>query len=371
MDSVECLVIGAGVVGLGVARALARRGREVVITEAAELIGSETSSRNSEVIHAGIYYPAGSLKAKLCVEGKQALYAYCNARNVAHKRCGKLIVATDDGQVAELETLKKKAEANGVYDLQWLTREQALSLEPQLHCVAALFSPSTGIIDSHGLMLAYQGEAEEHGAMLALGAPVIGGEAVNDGIVIETGGTDPMALKARIVVNAAGFAAQGIAAKIRGVRPESIPGCYYAKGNYFVLSGVRVPFSRLIYPIPTPGGLGTHVTIDMGGQMRFGPDVEWIDAIDYNVDPRRGDSFYEAVRQYWPGLPDGSIQPGYSGIRPKLTRGGGKSGDDFVIQGPEQNGVPGLINLFGIESPGLTASLSIGEMVADMADGMD
>ena len=368
MDSVECLVIGAGVVGLGVARALARRGREVVIAEAADLIGSETSSRNSEVIHAGIYYPAGSLKARLCVEGKQALYAYCAERGIAHNRCGKLIVATDNSQIADLEALKKKAEANGVDDLQWLTREQALALEPQLHCTAALLSPSTGIIDSHGLMLAYQGEAEDHGAMLALGSPVLRGEAANDGIVIETGGADPMRLKARLVINSAGFAAQGIASKIAGIRPESVPGCYYAKGNYFVLSGVKPPFSRLIYPIPTPGGLGTHVTIDLGGQMRFGPDVEWIDAVDYNVDPARGDSFYEAVRQYWPGLPDGSIQPGYAGIRPKLSRAGGKTGDDFMIQGPDQNGVAGLINLFGIESPGLTASLSIGELVADMAD---
>lgn len=369
MDSVECLVIGAGVVGLGVARALARQGREVVIAEAADLIGSETSSRNSEVIHAGIYYPAGSLKARLCVEGKEALYTYAAERHVGHKRCGKLIVAADDSQIAGLEELKKKAAANGVHDLQWLTREQAVALEPNLHCVAALLSPSTGIIDSHGLMLAYQGEAEEHGAMLALGAPVIRGEAMNDGIVIETGGADPMTLKAKLVINSAGFAAQGIAARIAGVRPESIPGCYYAKGNYFVLSGVKPPFSRLIYPIPTPGGLGTHVTIDMGGQMRFGPDVEWIDAVDYNVDPARGDSFYAAVRQYWPGLPDGAIQPGYAGIRPKLSRAGSaKTADDFIIQGPDDNGVAGLINLYGIESPGLTASLSIGDYVADMAE---
>lgn len=369
MDSVECLVIGAGVVGLSVARALAKRGREVVIAEAADLIGSETSSRNSEVIHAGIYYPAGSLKARLCVEGKQALYAYCEERHVGHKRCGKLIVAADESQIAGLEELKKKAEANGVTDLQWLTREQAIALEPNLHCVAALLSPSTGIIDSHGLMLAYQGEAEEHGAMLALGAPVIRGQAANDGIVIETGGNDPMVLKAKLVINAAGFAAQGIAARIDGVRAESIPGCYYAKGNYFVLSGVKVPFSRLIYPIPTPGGLGTHVTIDMGGQMRFGPDVEWIETVDYAVDPSRGDSFYAAVRQYWPGLPDGAIQPGYAGIRPKLSRGGNaKSADDFLIQGPNDNGVAGLINLYGIESPGLTASLSLGDYIADMVD---
>lgn len=369
MDNVECLVIGAGVVGLGVARALARRGREVVIAEAAGLVGSETSSRNSEVIHAGIYYPAGSLKARLCVAGKEALYAYVAERHVAHKRCGKLIVAADESQIADLEALKKKAEANGVHDLQWLTREQALALEPHLHCTAALLSPSTGIIDSHGLMLAYQGEAEEHGAMLALNAPVIRGEVANDGIIIETGGAEPMTLKARLVVNSAGFAAQGIAAKIAGVRPDSIPATYYAKGNYFILSGVKPPFSRLIYPIPTPGGLGTHVTIDMGGQMRFGPDVEWIDTVDYKVDPARGDSFYAAVRQYWPGLPDGAIQPGYAGIRPKLSRAGGK-GDDFLIQGPEQNGAPGLINLYGIESPGLTASLSIGDYVADLADSI-
>ncbi|WP_374299649.1 NAD(P)/FAD-dependent oxidoreductase [Ferrovibrio sp.] len=367
MDTVECLVIGAGVVGLGVARALARRGREVVIVEAAGLIGSETSSRNSEVIHAGIYYPARSLKARLCVDGKQALYAYCAERGIAHKRCGKLIVAADDAQIADLEALKKKAEANGVDDLQWLTRDQALALEPQLHCVAALLSPSTGIIDSHGLMLAYLGEAEEHGAMLALGSPVLRGTATNDGIVIETGGQDPMQLKARLVINAAGLSAQRIAASIDGIRTDSVPGCYYAKGNYFILSGMKPPFSRLIYPVPEPGGLGTHVTIDLGGQMRFGPDVEWIDAIDYAVDPARGEKFYAAVRRYWPGLPDGAIQPGYAGIRPKLSPSGGKA-DDFVIHGPEQTGLPGLINLFGIESPGLTASLALGEYVADLAE---
>lgn len=367
MDQVECLVIGAGVVGLAVARSLARRGREVVVVEATDLIGSGTSSRNSEVIHAGIYYPAGSLKARLCVAGKRALYEYCGARGIAYNRCGKLIVATDEGQIAELEELKKKAVANGVDDLRWLTREEALRLEPQLHCVRALLSPSTGIIDSHGLMLAYQGEAEEHGAMLAFGSPVLEGAVENDGIVIKTGGAEPMRLKARYVVNAAGLAAQEIAGKIEGVRPESLPGCYYAKGNYFVLSGVKPPFSRLIYPAPEPGGLGTHVTLDMGGQMRFGPDVEWIDRIDYSVDPQRAGKFYAAVRRYWPGLPDGAIQPGYAGIRPKLSAAGGKA-DDFLIQGPDAHGAPGLVNLFGIESPGLTASLAIGEYVADMVD---
>ena len=367
MDQVECLVIGAGVVGLAVARSLARRGREVVVVEATDLIGSGTSSRNSEVVHAGIYYPAGSLKARLCVAGKQALYEYCDARGVAYKRCGKLIVAADESQIPELEALKEKAVANGVDDLRWLTREEALRLEPQLHCVGALLSPSTGIIDSHGLMLAYQGEAEEHGAMLAFGSPVASGAAENDGIVIETGGAEPMRLKARYVVNAAGLSAQDIAGRIEGVRPESLPGCYYAKGNYFVLSGMKPPFSRLIYPAPEPGGLGTHVTLDMGGQMRFGPDVEWIEHIDYSVDPQRAGKFYAAVRRYWPGLPDGAIQPGYAGIRPKLSAAGGKA-DDFLIQGPDVHGAPGLVNLFGIESPGLTASLAIGEYVADMMD---
>ncbi len=367
MDTVECLVIGAGVVGLSVARALARRGREVVIAEAADLIGSETSSRNSEVIHAGIYYPAGSLKARFCVAGKQALYAYCAERGIAHRRCGKLIVAADDAQIADLEVLKQKAVANGVADLQWLSRDQALALEPQLHCVAALLSPSTGIIDSHGLMLAFQGEAEDHGAMLALSSPVLRGAAANDGIVIETGGREPMRLKARLVINAAGLSAQRIAASIEGIRAESVPGCHYAKGNYFILSGMKPPFSRLIYPVPEPGGLGTHVTIDLGGQMRFGPDVEWVKSIDYAVDPARGEKFYAAVRRYWPGLPDGAIQPGYAGIRPKLSPSGGKA-DDFVIHGPEQTGLPGLINLFGIESPGLTASLALGDYVADLAE---
>lgn len=367
MDYVESLVIGAGVVGLAVARSLARRGREVVVVEATDLIGSGTSSRNSEVIHAGIYYPAGSLKARLCVAGKHALYAYCDSRGIAYNRCGKLIVAADESQIPELEALKQKAAANGVHDLRWLSREEALALEPQLHCVAALLSPSTGIIDSHGLMLAYQGEAEEHGAMLAFGSPVSGGKVENDGIVVETGGAEPMRLKARYVVNAAGLAAQEIAGKIVGIRRESLPGCFYAKGNYFVLSGMKPPFSRLIYPVPEPGGLGTHVTIDMGGQMRFGPDVEWIDRIDYSVDPKRGEKFYAAVRRYWPGLPDGAIQPGYAGVRPKLSAAGGKA-DDFLIQGPDAHGAPGLINLFGIESPGLTASLAIGEYVADMVD---
>lgn len=367
MESVECVVVGAGVVGLAVARALALSGREVLVLEAAEGIGTETSSRNSEVIHAGIYYAQGSLMARTCVAGRKKLYAYCAERGVPHRNCGKLIVATNEEEAGRLEAIRARAAANGVDDLRLIPAAEAKAMEPALQCTAALVSPSTGIIDSHGLMLAYQGEAEEHGAMLAFNSPVVGGAVENDGIVIETGGAEPMQLKARTVVNCAGLAAQSIAAGIQGVKPESVPGCFYAKGNYFVLGGMKPPFSRLIYPVPEPGGLGTHVTIDLGGQMRFGPDVEWIERIDYTVDPARGEKFYAAVRRYWPGLPDGAIQPGYAGIRPKLTPAGGK-GDDFVIQGPETHGAPGLINLFGIESPGLTASLAIGEYVADMVD---
>lgn len=368
MDSVECLVIGAGVVGLAVARELARRGREVVIVEAADAFGTETSSRNSEVIHAGIYYAKDSLKARLCVAGRDALYAYCAERGVEARRIGKLIVATDAAQNDELAALKLKAEANGVNDLCWLSAAEAQALEPALYCTAALLSPSTGIIDSHGLMLAYLGEAEEHGAMLALNAPVLGGRLRDDGsFEIETGGPDAMRLAAKYVVNAAGLQAQHVARSLSGPRPDLIPGSYYAKGNYFVLSGSKPPFSRLIYPVPEPGGLGTHVTVDLGGQMRFGPDVEWIDGIDYRVDPARGEKFYAAVRRYWPGLPDGAIQPGYAGIRPKLSPGGGKT-DDFVIHGRAEHGAPGLIHLFGIESPGLTASLALASLVADQLE---
>ncbi|MBX3454559.1 NAD(P)/FAD-dependent oxidoreductase [Ferrovibrio sp.] len=373
MDSVECLVIGAGVVGLAVARSLARQGREVVILEAADAFGTETSSRNSEVIHAGIYYAKDSLKARFCVAGREALYAYCQQRGVEARRCGKLIVATDDSQIAELQALKAKAEANGVLDLRWLSADEAIALEPHLHCTGALLSPSTGIIDSHGLMLAYLGEAEAHGAMLALNSPILRGRALQGGgFEIETGGEAPMQLRCKLLVNAAGLLAQDVAARIEGLRAGSVPPSFYAKGNYFVLSGIKPPFSRLIYPVPEPGGLGTHVTIDLGGQMRFGPDVEWIErnadgSFAYAVDSTRGEKFYAAVRRYWPGLPDGAIQPGYSGIRPKLSRAGGKA-EDFVIQGADQHNALGLVNLFGIESPGLTASLAIGEHVAQLLE---
>ena len=364
IETVNCVVIGAGVVGLAAARALAQAGREVIILEATSLFGSETSSRNSEVIHAGIYYPQNSLKATLCVAGKQALYEYCASHGVEHRRCGKLIVATDDSQLDTLRGIEKKAINNGVTDLTWLESAQVAELEPAVRCVAALLSPSTGIVDSHGLMLAYLGDAEDAGAMLALNSPVEGGEIQEQGIVLEVGGAEPMHLLARSVVNGAGLYAGKLAHSLRGLPPETIPPHYYAKGNYYTLSG-RSPFSRLIYPVPEQAGLGVHVTVDLGGQARFGPDVEWIDEINYDVDPRRADVFYEAVRKYWPGLPDGALAPGYAGIRPKL-HAPGEPNADFVIQGPATHGVAGLVNLYGIESPGLTASLAIAERVCSL-----
>jgi L-2-hydroxyglutarate oxidase LhgO len=348
-----------------VARALALAGREVIILEAAEAIGTETSSRNSEVIHAGIYYPAGSLMARFCVAGRRALYAYCREKGVPHVNCGKLIVATDAREDAMLAGIKQRAEANGVEGMRVLTAAEAIELEPNLVCTSALFSASTGIIDSHGYMIALQGDAENAGAVPVFFSPVLAARVAGRGIEADVGGEDPMTLRCRLFVNAAGLHAPGLARRIEGMPPDRVPGAYYAKGNYFTLSG-RSPFSRLIYPVPVPGGLGVHLTVDLGGQARFGPDVEWIDSIDYTVDPARADSFYAAVRKYWPGLKDGALQPGYSGIRPK-TVPKGAPGQDFVVQGPQAHGVPGLINLFGIESPGLTASLAIADHVLDVS----
>lgn len=362
MEQLDCVVIGAGVIGLAVARALALDGREVVVLEAASLIGSETSSRNSEVIHAGIYYPTNSLKARLCVAGKIALYRYCEERGIAHARLGKLIVATADDQIPTLQKLREQAHRNDVDDVEFVDLDTLRRMEPELTAVAALHSPSTGIIDSHEFMLSLQGDAENAGAILVLNTPLIGGRIEAEGIVAETGGPDPMTFRCNAIVNCAGLNAPGIAARIVGLPRESIPQGYYAKGNYYTLSG-RNPFRHLIYPVPVDGGLGVHVTIDLGGQARFGPDVEWIDEIDYDVDPTRAEEFYGAVRQYWPGLQDGSIQPGYAGIRPKLSPPGSPAAD-FVIQGQSEHGVPGLVNLYGIESPGLTASLAIAEEVA-------
>ena len=360
-DKIGAVVIGAGVVGLACARALALRGIETVILEAHDAIGTETSSRNSEVIHAGIYYPAGSLKARLCVAGKALLYDYCTAHHVAHRRCGKLLVATTSAQEESLAALRRKAEANGVLDLQPMASAKLKAIEPELRASAALLSPSTGIIDSHGLMRALLGDAEAHGAALALQSPLLRAEANAGGFLLKVGGAEPMRLQTDLLINSAGLQAARVAATIDGLDPRHVPRLHLARGNYFSLAG-KAPFSRLIYPLPEPGGLGVHITLDLGGQARFGPDVEWVDAIDYAVDPRRAEVFYGEVRKYWPRLPDGALQPAYSGIRPKLA-GPGERQADFLVQSQAVHGLPGLINLFGIESPGLTACLALAEHV--------
>lgn len=366
-EEIDTLVIGAGVIGLAVARTLALAGREVVIVERAEAFGTVTSSRNSEVIHAGIYYPEGSLKARLCVAGRRALYAYCRERGIAHRRCGKLIVATDRPGIAGLEALAAKGRANGVEGLRMIDADEATAMEPELACTAALHSPETGILDSHAFMLSLLGEAEAAGAMLALHAPVTGIDARGPGLTVHVGGADPMTVTAKVVVNAAGHDAPILARQTSGLPREAAPTPYYAKGTYFGLAG-RAPFSRLIYPMPEAGGLGVHLTLDLGGQARFGPDVEWVERPDdYDVDPARAAAFYGAIRTYWPGLPDGALVPGYVGIRPKL-QAPGEPAKDFVIQGPADHRIPGLVNLYGIESPGLTASLAIAAEVAAHLD---
>lgn len=369
MEQTDCVVIGAGVVGLACARALASRGREVIVLEADQRFGSATSSRNSEVIHAGLYYPSGSLKAQLCVRGRELLYAYCRERNIAHRRCGKLVVATSAAQIGELERLAAQARANGVDDLQFIERTDALRLEPQLHCQAALLSPSTGIVDSHGLMLALLGDAEAQGVTLVCNTPVLAAEVSAAGIVLHTGGQAPMRLAARTVVNAAGLGAPALAARIEGLPSTHVPRAYFAKGNYFALQA-RAPFSRLIYPVPEAAGLGVHLTLDLQGRARFGPDVEWLDLpadtahFDYRVAPARAAAFYREIRRYWPGLPDGALAPDYAGVRPKIHPPGQEAAD-FRIDGPDTHGVAGLVNLFGIESPGLTAALAIAETVQE------
>lgn len=362
VESVDCVVIGAGVVGLAVARAAARAGREVLIVEAEEAFGSVTSARNSEVIHAGIYYPHGSLKERLCIEGRDKLYAFCHAYGVTYKRTTKLVFAANEGEVAPLKKLQAHSAQGGVY-MTFLTGDEAKKLEPQLQCAAALLSPLTGIVDSHGFMLAILGDAEAHGAVIAYNSPVVGGEATEDGVILHAGGASPMTLKCKTVINCAGLSAQGISRAIKGVSPATIPPQHYAKGNYFYLSG-KAPFSRLIYPLPGAHSLGLHYTLDLAGQGRFGPDVEWIDAINYDVHEGRAASFYEAIRKYWPGLPDGALRPGYSGIRPKI-QAKGEAAKDFLIQTPNETGVNGYVALYGIESPGLTSSLAIGDYVAE------
>jgi L-2-hydroxyglutarate oxidase LhgO len=366
MDKVDCVVIGAGVVGLAVARKLAQAGREVIVLEATEAIGTVTSSRNSEVIHAGIYYRAGSWMARMCVSGKQALYRYCAERGIPHKNCGKLIVATNPKETEKLQSIKAHAAANGVLDMQMLSGEAARALEPALACDAALLSPSTGIIDSHAYMLSLRGEAEEAGAAFAFHTPLIRAKAAGGIIEVDAGGEAPMTLQCSLLVNSAGLSATTVARSIDGMPLDLIPPAYLAKGNYFSCSA-KAPFSHLIYPVPEPGGLGVHLTLDMAGQARFGPDVEWIETIDYAVDPARAERFYPAIRKYWPSLPDGALMPSYSGIRPKIVPAAVAT-QDFLMQGPSDHGVEGLINLFGIESPGLTSSLAIADHVAELAN---
>jgi L-2-hydroxyglutarate oxidase LhgO len=368
MERVDCVVIGAGVVGLSIARSLAIAGREVMVLEAESAIGSQTSARNSEVIHAGISYAAGSLKGRLCAQGKELLYAYCNERGIGHRRVGKLIVAAQESEKEDLAKYLVWAAGNGVTDLRPVSAAEARELEPEVSCVSALLSPSTGIIDSHALMLSYLGDAQYNGAVLALQSKVVSGAATHDGIVLNVGGAEEMTILCKTVINAAGLYAQELASNIEGLSPEFVPPAFYAIGHYFTMSG-KSPFNRLVYPVGRDGALRAHVTIDLGGQCKFGPDFQWIDKIDYSFDQTRAPRFYEAVRRYYPNLKDGALQPGYTGIRPRLG-GPGQSlhnnATDFLIMDESQHGVPGLINLFGIESPGLTSSLALGAYVSQL-----
>lgn len=370
-ERVDAVVIGAGVVGLAVGRALAQRGLETLVLERESAIGTGVSSRNSEVIHAGLYYPRGSLKARLCVEGREQLYAFCETHGVAHARCGKLVVATSPGQVPGLAQLAERGVANGVRDLRLLSAVEARTLEPALRCDAALLSPSTGIIDSHALMLALQGDLERAGGVVAVRSPVISLGRAAGGHFLLIGGDEPSELGAGLVVNAAGLFAPAVASTMRGLAARHVPQPRFSKGCYYALSG-KAPFARLVYPMPEDAWLGVHLTLDLAGQARFGPDAQWLDvehpdAIDYGVDPERAIGFYADVRRYWPDLPDGALQPAYSGVRPKI-HGPGEPAPDFCVQGPRDHGLPGLVNLFGIESPGLTACLALADEVVGCLD---
>lgn len=372
-ERVECVVVGAGAIGLAIARRLAMRGREVLVLERHGAIGTETSSRNSEVVHAGIHYPEDSLKARLCVAGRRSLYEFCADHGVAHRRIGKLIVATTEEELGVLDGIRAAAHRNGVTDVDHAAPERVRELEPAVRCAGALISPSTGIVDSHGFMLALQGDAEDHGAVVAFLSRLAGGAVAAGGfrLDVETGGggaspRESLTLECRLLVNSAGLGAQEAARSLSGLPAGAIPPLHLARGCYFTMSGAS-PFRRLIYPAPGRAGLGVHVTLDIGGRTRFGPDVEWIDAIDYGVDPARSAAFYAAVRRYYPDLPDGALEPGYAGIRPKV-QAPGEAAADFVIQGPRDHGVPGLVNLFGMESPGLTAALAVAEHVSRLLE---
>ncbi len=365
---IDAVVVGAGAVGLACGYALACKGLSVVMLDAAGAIGGGVSSRNSQVIHASLYYPTGTRKAELCVEGRRRLYAFLDAHRVAYDRCGKLVVATRSDEVAALEALARQGGVNGVEGLQLIGGRDAMGLEPELCATAALWSHETGVFDSHGYMLALLGEIEDRGGALALNAPFEGAEPLaGGGFLVRTGGQQPTTIITAHLVTAAGLCAQDVAGRIEGYPPKRIPKAYFGKGSYFALQG-RAPFSRLIYPIPVPGALGVHYTRDLGGRARFGPDLEFVEAPDYQVDPSRAERIYAEVRRFWPGLPDGALTPDQAGVRPKL-HGPGEPQPDFRLDGPEVHGVDGLIALFGIESPGLTASLAIGEAVAEGLDG--
>lgn len=362
MDHVETIIIGAGVIGLATARALALCGHEVLVVESENVIGSVTSSRNSGVIHAGIYYNPGSLKARLCVEGRDRLYDYAVERGIPHKQCGKLLVATSEDQIPKLKEWHNIALQNGVTGIRPMTPKEAQAMEPEVACVAALHVPITGIIDVHAYMLALQGDAESAGATIALRAPVLEGEISDGGFILDIGGALPMRIMCQNLINAAGLGAQSFSKSLHGLNPSTIPPLVLAKGSYFGING-KPPFQMLVYPLPVMGSSGLHATCDLAGQVRFGPDVEWVDSIDYHVDPERAPGFEEAIRRYWPGLPHGSLQPDYCGIRPKVARGSPHD-TDFIIQTERDHHVPRLINLYGIESPGLTSSLALAEEVA-------
>jgi L-2-hydroxyglutarate oxidase LhgO len=355
----QVLVVGAGVVGLAVARAAALAGHETIVAEAASGIGTGVSSRNSEVIHAGLYYPTGSRRAYHCPRSRRLLYEYCASHGVPHRKCGKLVVATNAEEAPRLEGVLKQAQANGVEGVEIIDGAAARALEPELSCVAAMRSPETGIIDSHGFMLALRGDLEDHGGVIAFNTPIERLARTRGGWEVHFGGADPQSITVDAVVNSAGLGAQALARATEGYPPEKVPRLVLAKGNYFGFSG-RPAFSRLIYPVPVPGGLGVHVTLDLAGRMRFGPDVQWIDKENYDVDPGRAAAFYARIRDYWPRLPDNSLAADYAGVRPKLT-GPGEPAADFMVEGPKQHGLPGLVHLFGIESPGLTSALSLAE----------
>lgn len=367
MSDFDATIVGAGAVGLACGYALARRGLSVVVVEREGLIGSGVSSRNSEVIHAGLYYPTGSIKGRLCIEGRRALYAFAEAHNVAHARCGKLVVATDDSEIPAIEAIAKQAEINGVEDVRAISGAEARAIEPQLNAVAALDVSVSGIIDSHGYMFALQGEIEAHGGAVVLNAPFDGARAHAEGYQVRLADADQTRFTTRRLVISAGLGAQACAARIEPYPASRIPKLHLGKGNYFALTGLKAPFAKLVYPPPIPGALGTHYRCDLGGVARFGPDLEWVEREDYAVDPARAETFYDAVRKFWPGLPDGALVPDYAGIRPKI-HGPGEKQPDFVIDGPDAHGLEGLVCLFGIESPGLTSSLALGDEVATRLD---